>query len=285
MVYIAESKSLRKSINLPVTNYKLIFITLTLSAAQIHSDNTIKLKLLQPFLRILRNRWKVKNYLWKAEAQDNGNIHFHITTDQFINWKALREVWNTLQENLNYVSRSKIEDPNSTDIHAVYRLNNPAAYICGYIGKKDLYKKELKHQVWEEHYYKNLLQITACDIKTKQVIGIKRPIEGKIYDCNNELKRIKAVWQGERIFADEVEQELLAGQKQLKENFFTVTFIRNLKEGKAPFLKYLLDSGIRYAYREQSTKKEHQNFATWLNHEEWQKEISEHNQRNVAGSS
>lgn len=105
MVYMSKIKTLRRKKYNWMTDYKLVFLTLTLSSAQVHSDRIIKEKLLQPFLRIMRRRWKVVNYVWKAEAQDNGNIHFHITTHKYIHWQEVREVWNTLQESLeNYYS-------------------------------------------------------------------------------------------------------------------------------------------------------------------------------------
>lgn len=264
MVYIAREKTLRKAMKLPITKYKLVFVTLTLSAAQIHSDKIIKEKLLQPFLRILRNRYKVVNYLWKAEAQDNGNIHFHVTIDRYVHWSELRMIWNTLQESLGYITRAGVEDPNSTDIHAVYKCKNPAAYLCGYIGKKDLYKKELDHKQWQEHYYKDLLNITACDLKTKQEVGIKRPLEGKIYDCNNELKSINATWEMNMPMSREIESEHEEGSKRISSPFFTITFLNSLVTGEDRYLKYLLDRSIEYAYLKQDVNVNWLSFQQWL---------------------
>jgi len=248
MTYIAENKTLRKSMNLPITKYKLVLITLTLSSSQIHSDYIIKSKLLQPFLRLLRNRWKVKNYLWKAEAQDNGNIHFHITTDQFIHWEEIRTAWNSIQETLGYISRAGNGNPNSTDIHAVYKCKNLSAYLCSYISKKDLYKKDKEVKQWSEHYYSNLLNITGCDIATQKEVRIKREIEGKLYDCNKELKSINPIWESHRALHEEIEEERERGSKAIDQDFYQITFIKKINSSEHSNLKHVLDTFIKYAY-------------------------------------
>ena len=74
--------------------FKMAFITLSLSSTQIHSDNEIKEKCLNQFLIEIRKRYRVKNYIWRAEKQKNGNIHFHVVIDKFIAWSELRDRWN-----------------------------------------------------------------------------------------------------------------------------------------------------------------------------------------------
>lgn len=248
MAYIATSKSLRKSISLPVTNYKLILITLTLSSAQIHSDRYIKKKLLEPFLRILRSQHKVKNYIWKAESQDNGNIHFHITIDKFIQWQKVRSHWNTIQETEGYVSRGKTEDPNSTDIHAVYKCKNIGGYLTKYISKGDLYKKSNNYEIWSNHYYKELNQITGCDMESKLEVSIKRPIEGKIYDCNKELKLIKPIYEEIPMLNEEIYNLRNSGAKSIDAMLYKLTFVESWNKVDLRGLKFILDASIRIAY-------------------------------------
>lgn len=83
----------------------LKFVTLTLASTQIHSDTEIRNTLLNQFLTELRNDYGLKNYVWKAEKQRNGNIHFHMVIDIFIPWQALRDKWNRIQNKLGYVDR------------------------------------------------------------------------------------------------------------------------------------------------------------------------------------
>lgn len=86
------------------TNFRISFITLTLPSRQRHSDKQIK-QCLDRFLTILRNRYKMVDYLWKAELQGNNNIHFHITTNVYIHYMTIRSIWNRCINRLGYVDR------------------------------------------------------------------------------------------------------------------------------------------------------------------------------------
>lgn len=87
------------------TKRSLKMITLTLASKQDHSDNTIRKELLNQFLTELREKYSLKNYIWKAEKQKNGNIHFHILIDIFISYVEIRQIWNRIQNKLGYVDR------------------------------------------------------------------------------------------------------------------------------------------------------------------------------------
>ena len=121
MVYLSKKKPLYSAEKKNKYQFKLNFITLTLPSKQKHSDNEIKATLLNQFLIELRHKYKLHNYLWRAESQANGNIHFHVVTDIFVPWRTLRTDWNRIQEKLGYISRYQEktgkDDPNSTDVH------------------------------------------------------------------------------------------------------------------------------------------------------------------------
>lgn len=87
------------------TKRTLKFVTLTLASAQIHSDNEIRKILLNQFLTEMREKFGLKNYIWKAEKQQNGNIHFHVIIDIFISHLEIRQIWNRIQNKLGYVDR------------------------------------------------------------------------------------------------------------------------------------------------------------------------------------
>jgi hypothetical protein len=162
-------------LNYKELKFKIAFITLTLSAVQIHSDNYIKRNMLNQFLVELKQKWNVTEYVWKAERQLNGNIHFHILVNRFIPWYELRGTWNRIQQKEGYLSRYRVEqekwhskgfrlresleknwsrenqikaykiglktnwsNPNSTDIHSVQFINNVGSYVCKYMSKNDI---------------------------------------------------------------------------------------------------------------------------------------------------
>src|SRR4030065_2491656 len=54
----------------------LNFLTLTLPSAQVHDDKFIKRRIFQPFMERLQRVDFCKPFIWRAEMQKNGNIHF-----------------------------------------------------------------------------------------------------------------------------------------------------------------------------------------------------------------
>jgi hypothetical protein len=99
----------------------------------------------------MANRYNLKNYIWKAEVQKNGNIHFHILQETYVHHSDLRALWNSCQDKLGYVQeftdRVHKENPNSTDIHALKGVRNVEAYVSKYMSKFDAVRPICGH-VW-----------------------------------------------------------------------------------------------------------------------------------------
>lgn len=76
--------------------FKAAFVTLTLPSSQDLNDISLK-RILGTFLQSLRNAGKL-NYVWRAELQKNGNIHFHILIDRFFDVRELQRKWNQVIE-------------------------------------------------------------------------------------------------------------------------------------------------------------------------------------------
>ncbi len=94
LYYLSKSKSIKTYTGKNIYNFKMSFITLTLPSVQRHCTRYINSKLLNVFLTEIRQRTKMNNYLWRLEFQKNGNVHYHIATDTFIDYHLLLEVWN-----------------------------------------------------------------------------------------------------------------------------------------------------------------------------------------------
>lgn len=169
--YLSESakRKLRYSINLLVAQstwkeafnydlqktfrFRVNFITLTLSAPQkAISDKEIKRVCLNNFLNRARKKHGMNTYVWRAEKQKNGNIHFHITTDVYIHYRELCDLWNECQELLGFVSRFRERTgsyrPNSTDIHSVKNIKELAAYMVKYMSKDTEDGQQIEGKVW-----------------------------------------------------------------------------------------------------------------------------------------
>jgi len=172
LLLFASDKKIEMSPSGRKFSFKIAFITLTLPSQQVHDDNEIKRKCLNSFLIELQKYEKVKNYVWRAEKQKNGNIHFHIIVDKFIHWNTIRNRWNRIINKLGYVDQYRenmldfykngfavrnelvkawsetkqrasykrnletgFHNPNSTDIHSIKKIHNIQHYFIKYMTK------------------------------------------------------------------------------------------------------------------------------------------------------
>ena len=165
-----------------------IFAALPCCIAKInynYTDKYIKHELLNHFLTIMRRDYKIDSYIWRAETQANGNIHFHITTNKFIYLSDLRNEWNKVLAKTDMLDKyhekfsvmnyqqykqyrqkkgnpkpknilkaykfgitNKWYSPNSTDIHAVWKIKNMAAYLADYMTKKQTGRRLVEGCLW-----------------------------------------------------------------------------------------------------------------------------------------
>lgn len=91
--------------NKKIFKFKIAFITLTLSSKQLHPTSIIVKKIFQPFLDRCRKLFEMTNYVYRVEFQKNGNVHFHLVTDCYIDYYKLRKTWNECQNYLDYHKR------------------------------------------------------------------------------------------------------------------------------------------------------------------------------------
>jgi hypothetical protein len=188
----------------PKAGRLVTFTTLTLPTVQKHSDNWIKRYMLNEFLEYIQKKHKVINYIWKAEAQQNGNIHFHIMADSYLPNAAkvsvkrqgrINEAWNMICTKYGYLEgykEARIAEaragkmsksarkwnkafnysvPNSTDVHKLSDKAKPESYICKYVAKNE------SDEVWNKEQ--------QCFIQVP-----RRAIEGRLIGCSDALKEI-----------------------------------------------------------------------------------------------
>jgi hypothetical protein len=134
--------------------FLLTFTTLTLSANQgIHTDYDIKKQLLDNYLQNLRHSQHLNHYIWRAEPQRNGNLHFHITANQAFDYQYVRDTWNNAQKRLGFIDLFNEKhhhiNPNSTDIHSVRKIEKAGAYIAKYVAKIRDDARDIKGKVWD----------------------------------------------------------------------------------------------------------------------------------------
>ena len=165
--------------------FKINFITLTLySFNRKVPGNEGHKKCLEPLLRWLRSKG-MTCYVWKAELQskrkDCHQLHYHLTTDVFVDLEELRHKWNELQRKAGYLDYHYEKfgnwNPNSTDIHATYKQKNMIAYL-----KKSMvtYSDRKKYQHLRTKY------LVAAEMA--KVDHNKETVEGKVWDCSYNIK-------------------------------------------------------------------------------------------------
>lgn len=158
-------------------SFKNNFITLTLSKKQVHPDRVIHEKIFKEFIRAWKQEEPNLLYVYKAEVQDNGNLHYHLVTNSFIHHRDLRSMWNYYQYGFGYTDG---DNPNSTDVHALQNVDDPAAYLAKYMAKDDEFCKSIP------------INKEGCEVNKNGVyFKRKRKIELKKWDCSLVLKKFR----------------------------------------------------------------------------------------------
>jgi hypothetical protein len=191
------------------------FVTLTLPSKQQHTDLVIKNQCLNQFLIELAKYHGVKSYIWKAEYQKNGNIHFHLLINRFIFYYHLQARWNRIIEKLGYVSMYREEQkkfhangfqlrtellnkwseesqlkaylkgkkenwskPNSTDVHAIHNVVNLKAYFAKYFSKTT--EKVPPYPFKTEEDREHIGKVWSCSVIFQNLRGAEGEIDGEI---------------------------------------------------------------------------------------------------------
>lgn len=142
-------------------DFRLNFITLTVTNSKrlIEAHEAYE-ALLSKTLIYFKRKFGVKDYLWKAEKQKNGQIHYHIASNTFLPQNFVRWKWNKVckEEGLldTFAKQYGHFNPASTEVTSIVHVQDAKAYIA-----KEFAKKEGKDYV----------------------------VKGKVWDANDELKR------------------------------------------------------------------------------------------------
>ncbi len=226
-----------------IFGFKMNFITLTLPAQQAHSTDVIIKSCLNQTLTELKAKFNLQNYVWRLEYQKNGNAHFHIATDCFMEYWAVRSIWNRCLNKLGYVDRymnaninltfeeycAKVNysntydtetlermykfgvetswsKPNSVDVRVVKSGANIAFYIAKYITKKD--KKIVS--AYEQMQKDSLIEL----LKKREGSNSNM----RLWFCSRSLSKIDKI----SLFMEEVNDLAESCYKEVVANFVAV---------------------------------------------------------------
>lgn len=275
--------------------HRLSMITLTLPSAQVHDDETIKSKCLNQFLTEIRKNHKIEDYIWKAEKQENTNIHFHILINKYIHHAKIKTTWNRIIDKLGYVEtyqknqiaffengfrmsenpkdkRSEAQQraayetgklnnwtqPNSTDIHALYKVKNAGAYLTKYLAK-GVTKTDRTENI--KKIRKQLLDLETLKINIDKEILFDAPplaqllkleenfknLENQIQTLNSQLSELLKTGVSGRIWG---QSQSLSKLKPLTEiqNWDSVPNIQEVEKQKEFKLIHTVGTRKIYSY-------------------------------------
>lgn len=230
-------------------SFKMNFVTLTIPTVQKHSTDVINNECLNQFLTECKKKFGLENYVWRLEFQKNGNAHYHIATDSFIEYWEAKKIWNRCLEKLGYVSdyqkrfekmdwntyyklfhnpqkedfkilndryvkgcASKWSEPNTVDVRVVTSSKNIAFYIAKYITKKS-------------------------DAKINPIVSKREPVESnlRLWFCCRSLSRLDKI----EIFLDAIDD-------------LTIEIFENLKDVKNLIYDYC--NVLYYNVKEQTNQ-------------------------------
>lgn len=169
---LSRKRDIKTWANAQIFNFRCSFLTFTLPSKQVHPTSYITKNMFNNLLVLFRERFGMVNYVWRLEFQKNGNVHYHLVTDSFVEWRTMRKLWNQILERHGYIEPyrakhkamklqdyvkrysnnghsdfdrlkkaymagigSKWSDPNSVDARSVVSKKAIAAYVSKYFSK------------------------------------------------------------------------------------------------------------------------------------------------------
>lgn len=230
---LAKTNSVKNQNGKTLHAFKMNFITLTLPAIQEHETSVITGDCLNQFLTECKTRFNLQNYVWRLEFQKNGNAHYHIATDCYMDYHKARTIWNRCLGKLGYIEKyaaqfkgmtlqqysdkfnknrdiefnvlksrftygqaSRWQNPNTVDVKSVGNAKQIAFYISKYITKDS-------------------------DIKNNKIVSDREPASTnlRLWFCSRSLSRLdKIEYFLETV--NELADKALAGLQAVKQYFY-----------------------------------------------------------------
>lgn len=185
-------------------NFTLCTLTLIGDA-----EDTKAVKVLNKYFTVLRKKYNQLNYVWVAERQKNGRIHFHIIIDRRFDIDYINSLWVIQQFNAGIIheeAKLKLEVEagttfkklhklgpdgwkqvhkylNPVDVANVKTIDGVSAYLTNYVTKNET---KLSCQIW--HCNRNVSRIFTKQLISKKVFNhTSNPRINKIKKLNGRL--------------------------------------------------------------------------------------------------
>jgi len=134
MSQATKPKWITNPVNGRLQYHRFSFITLTVACPRNLTAKQAYPMLAKPFCRWLHEVKAVKLYLWKAELQVRGQIHYHLIIPNFIHYEEIRKKWNSLQHQAGLLTEWAEKhgnfNPPSTEIKETRQVKNMTSYVA-----------------------------------------------------------------------------------------------------------------------------------------------------------
>lgn len=154
LLQISPKRKIYNPVINKVHDFQLAFLTLTIQYQEDLPDHKFIMRnCFKPMLATLRNKMGIRDYVWKAELQVNGTIHYHLCSNRYIDYMQLRTSWNAILRKAGLLDKFYSEhghyDANSTDIRATHTATAASIYMSKYMAKNDDEERKIGGKVWD----------------------------------------------------------------------------------------------------------------------------------------
>ncbi len=126
LYYLAKSKSIKTYNGKEIYNFKIGFHTFTLPSKQQTCTANVTKNIWNQFLTEIRQRTDMQNYIWRLEFQKNGNVHYHLVTDTYLDYFFILKIWNRILKSYGYIEayKKKHESLTFAEYNRLYNKEN-----------------------------------------------------------------------------------------------------------------------------------------------------------------
>jgi hypothetical protein len=221
--------------------FKVALLTLSLPCQQLHDDLFFKKHLLNDFFNVLRRKYSLQNYAWRAEKKKNGTIHIHILLDIYVDCHEYNRIWNHILDKYGYIAQ--------------YRKNQQEWHKNGFRYRPDLALPFNKitgepQKIWNYYsqlkaYKKGIAENWTQPVGSSDVHSIRGVKDTRLYMGKYVTKKVELAKQ-----SDSYNKAVMAGAADQLTFFVTET----VDEEKAKKI-FMVDGSIWYISKSLSQLK------------------------------
>lgn len=232
LYYLSKSKSVKTFSGKEIYNFKIGFLTLTLPSKQRTCTKELTNKVFNTFLTEIRQKTGMTNYVWRLEFQKNGNAHYHLVTDTFLDYHSTLNTWNRILDYHGYIEPYTCKHKNLSLQQYVKKYSGngktPFATLAKRyaVGKKNNWSQpntiDLKSVITKKSIASYLAKYFAKDSKNNSICNELDTPENssnlRLWFCSRGLSKLKSVSD----FCEAVEYDIFAlvsGCKRLRKVF------------------------------------------------------------------